>query len=187
MSGARRASAVAREISGEEQLSGILHPQEHRRPLRAGRFLDAAAGSWSCSETDGPPRGSCGPVKKLIKNWSLTLVFIFDVWHCLNTTPTYKTLLLFWTSCTGLFVRHLFSSCVVTLRALPAATAFGSATPSTSPPPLLLWNSLRNIRGAPGASDVSECTSSSGQPSIWLGVCCPDPEPAAPGVSQGPA
>lgn len=46
---------------------------------------------------------------------------------------------------------------------------------------------LRNIRGGPGVSDVSDCISSSGQPAIWLGVCCPDPEPSAPGVSQGPA
>lgn len=46
---------------------------------------------------------------------------------------------------------------------------------------------LRNIRGGPRVSDVSDCISSSGQPSIWLGVCCPDPEPSAPGVSQGPA
>lgn len=55
-----------------------------------------------------------------------------------------------------------------------------------TPRPLPLWNLAGTSEGSLGLLRLS-CITSSGQPSIWLGVCCPNPEPWILGVSQGPA
>lgn len=139
----------------------------------AGRRTAATRLLWACEEA--------------VNNLQPSLV------TCLIFKSQLFSLLLHSTCCIRLFVRHLFPSCVVTLRVLPAATPFlrsksnwaGDAVNKSATSPSV--EAVRNIRGGPGFSDVSDCISSSGQPSIWLGVCCPDPEPGAPGVSQGPA
>lgn len=47
--GSRRAFTVAREISGGEQLSGILHRREHRRQLRASRIQTQLLGQTAAT------------------------------------------------------------------------------------------------------------------------------------------
>lgn len=55
-----------------------------------------------------------------------------------------------------------------------------------TPQPLPLWNLSGTSEGSLSLIRLF-CITSSGQASIWLGVCCPNPEPCTLGVSQGPA
>lgn len=157
---ARRALTIARETSGGEQLSCIFFSSAGTQTFHA------AAGSW----------------------WRLLRAFFLFFSFCASQFCSSFSSLPLWTGCIRLFVRHLRRLLCRRGHSLPLApnqNRVGDAVNKSAASPSV--EALRNIRGGPGVSDVSDCISSSGQPSIWLGVCRPDPEPAAAEVSQGPA